>query len=74
MTRHSFLLGGPACLADLLRIEDLRTLAKHTKALSPAAEREIGRHDSLVCFLGTELSLGQRETEEEEGEEEDERR
>ena len=51
MTRHSCLLGGSTCLADLLRIEDLRTLAKHTEALPPFAERELRRRDSLVCFL-----------------------
>jgi hypothetical protein len=74
MTRHSYLLGGSACLADLLRLEDLRTLAKHMKALPCPAERELRRRDSLVCFLRSELSLGRGEAEEEEGEEEGERR
>ena len=47
MTRHSYLLGGSACLADLLRLEDLRTLAKHMRGLPRPAERELGRRDSL---------------------------
>ena len=72
MTRHSFLLGDPGCLADLLRIEDLRTMAKCSEAIPHPAEREIQGHDSLVCFLGTELSLGQGEEEEGEREEEQE--
>jgi hypothetical protein len=72
MKRHDFLLDGPTCLADLLRIEDLRTMAKCSTSLPRPAERELRRHDSIVCFLGTELSLGQREKEEGEREEEDE--
>jgi len=75
MTRHSYLLGGSACLADLMRLEDLRTLAKHVKPLPRPAERELRRRDSLVCFLRPELSKGWGETEEgEEREEEHERR
>ena len=72
MTRHDFLLGSPACLADLLRIEDLRIMEKCSGALHRPAERELRKRDSIVCFLGTELSLGQREEEEGEREEEDE--
>ena len=51
MTRHSYLLGGSACLADLLRLEDLRTLERHMKVLPRPAERELPSRDSLVCFL-----------------------
>ena len=67
MKRYGFNLDGPTCLADLLRIEDLRTMAKCSTFLPRSAERELRRHDSVVCFLGTELSLGQREKEEGEG-------
>ena len=74
MTRDSSLLGGPACLADLLRIEDRRTLAQHMQSLPRLAERELRRSDSLICFMRPELSLGREETEEGEGEEEDELR
>ncbi len=67
MTRHDFVPDGPTCLADLLRIEDLRTMAKCSASLPCPAERELRKRDSIVCFLGTELSLGQREKEEGEG-------
>jgi hypothetical protein len=71
MTRHDFLLDGPTSLADLLRIEDMRTMAKWSTSLPRPAERELRRHNSIVCFLETELSLGQREKDEGEREEED---
>ena len=71
MTRHDFLLGSPACLADLLRIEGLRIMEKCSGALHRPAERELRKRDSLVCFLRPELSLGQEETEEGETEKED---
>jgi hypothetical protein len=74
MTRHSFLLDRSACLADLLRIDDLRTMARCLKVLPRPVERELRRRDSLVCFLKPELSLGRGETEEGEGEKEDEGR
>jgi hypothetical protein len=74
MTRHDFLLGGLTCLGDLLRIEDLRNMAKCSGALHRPAERELRKRDSLVCFLRPELSLGQEETEEGETEKEDEGR
>ena len=51
MIGHSFLLGGSACLADLMRLEDLRTLAKHMKVLPRLAERKLPKRDSIVCFL-----------------------
>lgn len=69
MTRHSFLLGG-ACLADLLRIEDLRTMGKCWRALPHPTKRELGRRDAIVCFLKPGLPPGRGEAEE--GEEEDE--
>ena len=61
---------GSPCLADLLRIEDLRTMAKYSVALPSPAEHEFWRRDSIVCFLGTELSLGRGEKKE--GEEQEE--
>jgi hypothetical protein len=60
MTRHSCLLGGSACLADPLRLEDLRTLERHMRALPRPAERELPSRDSLphdayVVSPGVEL-------------------
>ena len=71
MTRHDFLLGGLACLGDLLRIEDLRIMEKCSGALHRPAERELRKRDSIACFLGTELSLRREGSEgREQGEEE----
>ena len=49
-------------------------MAKCSEAFPRPAERELRKRDSIVCFLRPELSLGQGETEEGEGEKEDEGR